>query len=62
MFGGKHGACGCAKQARQRTVQQAGPRYQAGHRGRRMHAARMGRWLRPHALDTYDRLKDVGDE
>ena len=35
---------GCARQARRRTVQQAGRRYQASHRGRRMHAARMGRW------------------
>jgi hypothetical protein len=35
---------GCAKAARQRTVQRAGRRYQASHRGRRMHAARMSRW------------------
>ena len=34
----------CARQARRRTVQMAGRRYQASHRGRRMHAARMGRW------------------
>jgi len=34
----------CAKQARRRTVQQAGRRYQASHRGRRMHAARMSHW------------------
>ena len=34
----------CARQARRRTVQVAGRRYQASHRGRRMHAARMGRW------------------
>jgi hypothetical protein len=34
----------CAKAARQQTVQQAGRRYQASHRGRRMHAARMSHW------------------
>ena len=37
-------AGGCARRARRRTVQQAARRYQASHRGRRMHAARMGRW------------------
>lgn len=34
----------CAQQARRRSVKQAGRRYQASHRGRRMHAARMSRW------------------
>ena len=34
----------CARQARRRTIQQAGRRYQASRRGRRLHAARMGRW------------------
>jgi len=37
-------ANGCAREARRRTIQQAGRRYQASHRGRRMHAARMSRW------------------
>ena len=37
-------ADGCAQQARHLTVQHAGRRYQASHRGRRMHAARMSRW------------------
>lgn len=35
---------GCAQQARRRTLQQAGRRYQASRRGRLMHAARMSRW------------------
>jgi len=34
----------CAQGARHRTMQQAGRRYQASHRGRRMHAARMSQW------------------
>ena len=34
----------CSGRARRRTVQQTGRRYQASHRGRRMHAARIGRW------------------
>ena len=35
---------GCAAQARQRTLQVAGRRYQASQRGRRRHAARMDRY------------------
>jgi len=34
----------CARQARRRSVQQAGRHYQASRRGRHMHAARMSRW------------------
>ncbi len=35
---------GCATWARQRTLKAAGRRYQASQRGRRRHAARMGRY------------------
>ncbi len=35
---------GCAPRARRQTLQAAGRRYQASPRGRRRHAARMGRW------------------
>jgi hypothetical protein len=34
----------CARQARRRTIRAAGRRYQRSPRGRRAHAARMGRW------------------
>lgn len=37
-------AGGSVEHARRRTVQQAGRRYQASHRGRRMHVAQIGRW------------------
>ena len=35
---------GCSAQARGRTIREAGRRYQASLRGRRAHAARMGRY------------------
>jgi len=42
--GQRYCAGDCARQARRRSVQQAGRHYQASRRGRHMHAPRMGRW------------------
>ena len=47
--------CGsdCAGQARRQTLQDAGKRYQQTHRGRRKHAARMGRFRARRKIVTH---------
>ncbi len=44
---------GCASRARFRTVRVAGRRYQESHRGRRAHAARMGRYRARREIVTH---------
>jgi hypothetical protein len=44
---------GCAVRARRRTLREAGRRYQASHRGRRRHAARMGRYRARREIVTH---------
>ena len=43
----------CAMRARRRTLREAGRRYQASHRGRRKHAARMGRYRARREIVTH---------